>query len=389
MDTSPSNRVSDVRRGAPARWLGIVSGEARGLGPTLARAGLALLAGGYRAGLAADDLRRRLPGAVRRAPCPVVSVGNLTVGGTGKTPMVAYLANLVVGEGYCPLIVSRGYGAEAGAVNEEARELADRCPDVPHVQDPDRLRAIRAHAATHPCDVAILDDGFQHRRLARDLDIVLLDALRPFGYGHLLPRGLLREPPSALRRADVVVVTRADLADPAALARVKESAARYAAPGTPVLTAAHRPAGLVFADGSREPAEWLAGRSVAAACAIGNPGALGRTLERLGARLVRLAAFRDHHAYTAEDLSRLSDAAREAGAVALVTTGKDFVKWRPLLGQGSGQAPGTARAAGADGEARAPAVAALEVTLHLTDGEDTLRRRVLGLVAPPRRGGDR
>jgi len=349
------------------------SGEAQGLGPVVARAGLAILSAGYRAGLAAANLRRRLPGGVRCAPCPVISVGNLTVGGTGKTPMVAYLADLLVAEGRRPLIVSRGYGAEAGAMNEEARELALRCPDVPHVQDPDRLRAIRVHADA--CDVAILDDGFQHRRLARDLDIVLLDGLCPFGYGHLLPRGLLREPPSALRRADVIVITRADLVDRAALAHLKASAVRHAAPGTPVLTAEHRPEGVALADGSRAAPDWLDGRTVAAACGIGNPEAFRRTLQRLGAVVVRLDAFRDHHAYTAGDVARLADAAREAGAGALVTTGKDFVKWQPLLGERP------------DGDA--VPVAALEVAMCLTDGEDDLRRLVLDVLPEPRPGGDR
>jgi len=375
MDSRPRNRTPRVRCDDPSRWLGIVSHEQRGLVPAAARAGLTVLAGLYRAGLAAWNLRWRLPGAVRLAPCPVVSVGNLTVGGTGKTPMVAYLADLLVSEGYRPLIVSRGYGAQAGAMNEEARELADRCPTVPHVQNPDRLQAIRDWTASQGCDVAILDDGFQHRRLARDLDVVLLDGLRPFGYGHVLPRGLLREPPSALRRADVVIITRADLLGADALARVKEAAARCASPGTPVLTAVHRPAGIVFADGSRGSADWLDGQAIAAACGIANPEAFRRTLERLGARVVRLDAFRDHHAYTADDLAGLAEAARDAGAGALVTTGKDFVKWRPVLAERPAALPVTA--------------AALEVAMHLTDGEDRLRQRVLALLPEPRPRGDR
>ncbi|MFO8014941.1 MAG: tetraacyldisaccharide 4'-kinase [Phycisphaerae bacterium] len=385
MDSRPSNRASDVPRGAPSRWRAVVSGQAAGLGPALARAGLAVLAGGYRAGLAAANLARRLGGTPRRAPCPVISVGNLTVGGTGKTPMVAYLATLLAAEGYRPLIASRGYGAEGGAANEEAAELALRCPQVPHVQDPDRLRAIRDAAASGEAfDVAILDDGFQHRRLARDLDIILLDALCPFGHGHLLPRGLLREPPTALHRADVVVVTRADLVDPAALADIKAAAGHYAAPGTPVLTAEHRPAGVVFADGSRAPADWLDGRTVAAACGIGNPEAFRRTLERLGAPVARFDAFRDHHAYTADEVSHLRAAARDAGAAALVTTAKDFVKWRPLLAdEAAGEATRESRAAAA------VRIAALEVAMHLVDGEDVLRRRVLDVLPEPRPGGDR
>ena len=166
----------------------------------------------------------------------------------------------------------------------------------------------------------------------------------------------LREPPSALRRADVVIITRADLLGADGLARVKEAAAACAWPGTPVLTAAHRPAGVVFADGSRASADWLA-------------------LDRLGARVVRLDAFRDHHAYTADDLTGLADAARNAGAGALVTTGKDFVKWRPLLAERPAALPVTA--------------AALEVAMHLTDGEDRLRQRVLALLPEPRPRGDR
>jgi len=230
MDANSSSSPAPIRRDRQSRWLAIVSRSRRGFGPALARAGLTGLAGLYRLGLVVADLRWRRRDAARRAPCPVVSVGNLTVGGTGKTPMVAYLANLLVAEGYRPLIVSRGYGAEAGAMNEEARELADACPDVPQVQRPDRLQAIRDWSASEPCDVAILDDGFQHRRLARDLDIVLIDALRPFGYGHVLPRGLLREPPAALARADLVVITHADLLGADALAGLRQALTEHLMP---------------------------------------------------------------------------------------------------------------------------------------------------------------
>jgi tetraacyldisaccharide 4'-kinase len=384
MDSRPTNRASDVPADAPSRWRAVASGEAAGLGPAVARAGLTVLSGAYRAGLTAANLCRSLAGAARRAPCPVLSVGNLTVGGTGKTPMVAYLANLLTAEGYRPLIASRGYGAEADQTNEEAAELALRCPDVPHVQDPDRLRAIRDRLASgEACDVAVLDDGFQHRRLARDLDIVLLDALCPFGYGHLLPRGLLREPPSALGRADVIVITRADLVEPAILADVTARAETHAAPNAPVLTAVHRPAGLAFAGGAREAPDWLGGRTVAAACGIGNPEALRRRLERLGACVVRFDVFRDHYAYTAADVARLRRAAGEAGAAALVTTGKDFVKWRPLLAD---ELAGEARESR---EADAVRIAALEVAMDLGDDEAVFRRRVLDVLPAPRPGGDR
>ncbi|MBM4017236.1 MAG: tetraacyldisaccharide 4'-kinase [Planctomycetes bacterium] len=349
-------------------WLAVISSERRGPAAALARAGLALLAGAYRAGLAARNTWFRLPGTVVRAVRPVVSVGNLTVGGTGKTPFVAYLARMVQEMGGRPVILSRGYGAAAGGRNEEALELSLLCPGVPHVQNPDRTAALAQWAAENPCDVAILDDGFQHRRLARGLDIVLIDALRPFGFGHLLPRGLLREPPSALRRADVLVITRADLAGPESLAILRRTLAQHTRQGTPVLAAHHEAVAVLAADGSRRDIATLRRQDVAAACGIGNSDAFLMTLERTGARVALSEAFPDHHAYTQADLDRVMRAAEAAGLKTLVTTGKDFVKWQPLLAAGGRAAP--------------LQVAALEVRLRVAEGEDVLRRKVGALLRP-------
>ena len=374
MDANGSTATSQPPRDRQSRWLALVSGETRGVAASLARAGLGILALLYRLGLVAANLRRLLPGSVQRPPCPVVSVGNLTVGGTGKTPMVACLANLVARMGGAPLIVSRGYGSAEGRPNDEARELERLCPTVPHLQDPDRVRAIRRWAARHPCDLAILDDGFQHRRCARDLDIVLLDALRPFGYGRLLPRGLLREPLSALRRADILVITRTELLAAREVADLKAEVARLVPGDTPVLLAEHRPAGILLPDGSRRGVEWLAGREVAAACAVANPQAFRMTLEALGARVAPFDAFRDHHVYTREDLNRLVGAAEAAGAKTLVTTGKDFVKWFPMIEAGD--------------IVPSVEVAALEITLCVTEGEDVLRRRIAPLLAGSKGQGE-
>src|SRR5436190_16306424 len=148
-----------------------------------------------------------------KVAAPVISVGNLTVGGTGKSPFVAWLARWFLDRGTSVTIISRGYGSRGGKPNDEALELAARLPGVPHLQNPDRIAAANQALATNPAQVLILDDGFQHRRLARDLDIVLLDALAPFGYGHLLPRGLLREPIESLARAQVVALSRSDAVD--------------------------------------------------------------------------------------------------------------------------------------------------------------------------------
>jgi len=360
---SRASGSSDGRRRA---WLAVISGERRGLVACAERGGLAVLAALYRAGLAAHNLRLRLPGAVRRAPCPVASVGNLTVGGTGKTPMVALLARLATGLGLRPLIVSRGYGASGGGPNEEARELEALAPGLPHVQSPDRLGAIRRWTADHPCDLAILDDGFQHRRLARDLNIVLVDALQPFGigpsdFGRLLPRGILREPLSALARADLAILTRADHRSD--LGHLTDLLACYLRPGTPILTARHRPTGLRMLDGSQRETDWLKRQDVAAACGIGNPEAFRRTLEQQGAAVRWFETFPDHYAYTRADLDRLMEAARSADAKTLVTTGKDLVKWRPLIA----------------GAPQPMDVAALEVALEVVDCEDVLRRRIAAL----------
>jgi tetraacyldisaccharide 4'-kinase len=359
----PIRAAARDRRSA---WLAVVSGEKRGPAAGLMRGGLLALAGLYRAGLAAGNLRFALPGGVRRAAVPVVSVGNLTVGGTGKTPMVAYLARLAVSLGRRPVILSRGYGAQAGGPNEEALELERLCPGVPHVQNSDRRRALEAWAAANPCDLAILDDGFQHRRLARDLNIVLVDATAPFGYGHVLPRGLLREPPSALRRADMAVITRAELVETPALADLRQQLAGLLAPGTPVLVAKNCPTRLALANGTSHDLAWLRGREVAAACGIGNPAAFAATLRAAGATVRLFRAFPDHYAYTAEDLAQLLKAAEAVGAKRLVTTGKDFVKWRPLLGHS---------------DALGVQVAALEATLEFLEGEEVLRRKLGSLGA--------
>ncbi|MGB2998493.1 MAG: tetraacyldisaccharide 4'-kinase [Phycisphaerae bacterium] len=349
-------------------WLPLISGEQRGLGAALARFGLWLMAGLYHAGLFLRNLRFRLPGAVRRIGRPVISVGNLTVGGTGKTPMAAYLARLAAKMGGRPLVISRGYASAAGEANEETRELARLCPDIPCVQNQDRWQAIHDWMWRNPCDIAILDDGFQHRRLARDLDIVLVDASLPFGYGHVLPRGLLREPPSALRRADLVVITRAELVEADALAALKEDLARRTRPGVPILVAEHRPQELIALDGSSQNLSRLRGQDVAAACGIGNPDAFRRTLEALDARVALWETYPDHYPYTVEEIERLLRAAHSAGLKMLVTSGKDYVKWKPLLGgrKGSGSAP--------------VEVVALTVGIEIVEGADVLARRVRSLL---------
>ena len=190
----------------------IVSGRRQGFGAALWRAGLGLAETPYSLGVRWRNHRYDVGKAgVVRVEVPVISVGNLTLGGTGKTPMVEWLARWFRSHDVRVAIVSRGYGAVDGGQNDEARELEEKLPDVPHLQDPNRAAAARVAIDELATQLIVLDDGFQHRRLGRDLDIVLIDAVEPFGYDRVFPRGMLREPLSGLRRADVIGLTRADV----------------------------------------------------------------------------------------------------------------------------------------------------------------------------------
>lgn len=268
---------------------------------------------------------------------PVVCVGNVSAGGTGKTPTIAWLACELLARGLRPGIVSRGYGARDGAPNDEAVMLAEMLPDVPHVQNRDRVAAA-TELADHGVDVVLLDDGFQHRRLARDVDIVLIDALRPYGLPAplrggepvraMLPRGLMREPLAALGRASAIIVTRSDAVDAARIEDLERTIQR-AAPGIPILLATHAPAGLRRVGGDT-PGDAslteLKGLEVDLFSGIGNPGAFEATVRSLGAVVREHRAFADHHPFQPGDLDGLG-VDRPA-----LTTAKDAARLSSLSG---------------------------------------------------------
>jgi tetraacyldisaccharide 4'-kinase len=260
-----------------------------------------------------------------RPPLAVVSVGNLSLGGTGKTPLVEWIARRLTGAGVPLAVISRGYGASRGRPNDEALELARKLPGVLHVQNPDRVAAARQVMAGGECQTIVLDDAFQHRRIARDLDIVLLDALEPFGFDHVFPRGTLREPLAGLRRADVVVLSRADMIGSAERAEIRARVAHYA-PQAAWVEACHAPRTLVSATGREQAAAALAGRPVAAFCGIGNPAGFRHTLKSCACRVVALKEFPDHYAYAPPDLERLAQWAEGLDVAAVVCTEKDLVK---------------------------------------------------------------
>jgi tetraacyldisaccharide 4'-kinase len=263
--------------------------------------------------------------AVIRADVPVISVGNITTGGTGKTPMVAFLARWFRHHGVRVALISRGYRAEAGGQNDEARELETLLPDVPHLQNPDRVAAAQTAVEELEMQLIILDDAFQHRRLHRDLDIVLIDALQPFGFGHVLPRGLLREPLAGLGRADVIALSRADTIPNERRAELRRHINHWA-PQAGWCELAHRPTWLVDAAGQHHPLASLNRQRVAAFCGIGNPPAFRQALESLGCDVVAFRTSPDHHAFQRDDIERLSQWVGEQSPDLVVCTRKDQVK---------------------------------------------------------------
>lgn len=263
---------------------------------------------------------------VHRLPVPVVSVGNLTVGGTGKTPTVAWLCALARARGRRPGVLARGYGRAPGAeLNDEGTMLQQRLPWLLQEQDPDRVAAGQRLCAKG-ADFVVLDDGFQHRRLHRDRDVLCADALLPFGNGHCLPAGDLREFRSGLRRAGVVLLTRAGTLSPDQLAarvgRLRDLAGR----DLPVHACDHAPTVFVARpDGSELPLTAVAGRRCVLLAAIARPASFRATIEALGGEVVAEHRYRDHHRFTSAEVTAAARAAEAAGAW-LVTTEKDDVR---------------------------------------------------------------
>jgi tetraacyldisaccharide 4'-kinase len=323
-----SRGLSCLRMISPSTFRDLVSGRRRGLAAGVAR--LVMGAASVPYGWAIRVRNRgydRGAKEIHRPSVPVISVGNLTVGGTGKTPMVEWLARHLRRQEIRVAILSRGYGAEQGGLNDEALELELSLPDVPHLQNPDRVASAQIAVDELATQLLLLDDGFQHRRLARDFDLVLLDATEPFGFDHLLPRGTLREPVAGLGRAQAVVLSRADMIDAAAREQVRMRVARLA-PEAAWAEVEHRPASLVDSTGAVYPLEELRDQRVVAFCGIGNPAGFRHTLEGLGCRVERWREFPDHHDFTREDVEELAGLVRESGARFAVCTRKDLVKLR-------------------------------------------------------------
>ncbi|MEN6400804.1 MAG: tetraacyldisaccharide 4'-kinase [Armatimonadia bacterium] len=323
------------------RWHRLISGDSRGPLPSLARVGLTALSGLYWLGLngnhALYNLRLRRQ---TRSALPVISLGNLSVGGTGKSVAVRYIARELVSRGLRPGIVLRGHRREDASqailasdgqgtiaslalTGDEAAEHLRALPEVPVAVGKRREQAIELLAAAG-VQVAILDDGFQYFRMARNWDIVLISARLDLRTARLLPRGILREPWSHLRRADQVWITHADEVTADQLAAVQAAVARVVPHQTPIL-ARHASAGIATLQGADVPLESLRNLPVIAMSGLGSPGSFESSLAALGAQVTPLR-YADHHHYQPADWLQVRETAERAGATVVVTTEKDAVK---------------------------------------------------------------
>lgn len=271
---------------------------------------------------------------VKRLPKPVISIGNLTAGGTGKTPVVRWLCERLRENGERPAVLMRGYKAKSGQRGDEQAMLESLLnreglpPIVVHAQADRFAGGLEVLRNDPAITTFILDDAFQHRRLARDFDLVLIDACEPFGFGRTFPRGLLREPPAGLRRASAILITRADQS--ANIDRTLQLITKYN-PSAPIFRASHCHAGLRSIDNALHPLHTLSNKRFFAFAGIGNPQGLANQLKQLPGELVASHWFADHFHYSREDITQLIDQAQAANAQAIVTTEKDSVKFAPLL----------------------------------------------------------
>ncbi len=259
-----------------------------------------------------------------KAPKPVISIGNITLGGSGKTPLVIWLARNLQAKGLKSVILIRGYMPQASKDSDEADMLNEQIPYIPVLTGADRAANIRQVLGTLPVDVFICDDAFQHWALKRDLNIVVLDAVNPFGNGYLLPAGVLREEPSALKRAHIIVLTKTDgPRDTQALrARLKTINAHAL-----IVESRHKSGGAVDVFGTQaHPEDFLKDKRVVGFCAIGDPLSFETGLKNLGANVVKVFTYRDHHVYQHKDIQQMVQLARAQGVQTLVTTHKDAVK---------------------------------------------------------------
>ena len=314
----------------------------------------------------------------KHLPKPVISVGNITVGGTGKTPVTRFLSELLNQSNQQVAILTRGYGRIAretiilnrenlsevpfSRTGDEPRLLARSLKNGAVFIDPDRRRAGELALSTLNPDVFVLDDGFQHRGLNRDLDIVTIDAAKPFGNGRLLPSGPLREPVDQLKRADLLWITRVNESG-LSIDQIRSQLRQFME--KPMVFSQHEATYLLRPiDQSRSPVGEIEGKRVVAFCGIANPGSFRNTLETAGAKIAEFIRFSDHHIYKSGEIRRLEDAMSKTVADLILTTEKDVARFSPEFLSGI------------------PDLHVMEINISLLSGENFLKNSLknVGIV---------
>jgi tetraacyldisaccharide 4'-kinase len=262
---------------------------------------------------------------------PVISVGNLTWGGTGKTPLVELILIYLSSKGIKPALLTRGYG------HDEDRLIASKLPNITVIKGKKRASNAINFQETQNADIFVLDDGFQHFKIKRDIDIVTINATQPFGNGLLVPAGILREPPEALRRAHIAVITKTDLVTEQSLAALKNKV-RGISPVIDIYCSQHTPKFFYTADGEKKPLEYIKGKNIVCVSGLADNDSFIKTIQRLDGIVGRNLSYIDHHRYVEYDLIELKNILQDLNISIVATTEKDWVKLEnirlSMLGKG-------------------------------------------------------
>jgi len=305
----------------------LISGRTNSLAGKALRPFLGLAAAGYSAVINTRNfLYDKGLLNTRRVNATVISIGNITTGGTGKTPLVIRLCSKI-SQPYVPAILTRGYKTHQ---SDEVTLLAQSCPNAKIIVNPDRIKGSDEAIGKFGANVLIMDDGFQHRRLHRDLDIVTIDATNPYGFGRLLPAGLLREPLTCLKRADAVVLTRCNQVTDNELAKIEEKL-KSINPNLTIARSIHNPTYVISSGNKKLGIEELKNKKIFAFCGIGNSDAFLSTIRQIAAIPVGSKSYDDHHRYTPGDINEIYEQAERLKADLILTTQKDWTKIAPLI----------------------------------------------------------
>ena len=309
----------------------LISGADKGFFKALLRFSLRFVSVAYRIAVFVRNIgysKRIIP--CHKTSVPVISVGNITTGGTGKTPLVIWLCKMLQAKSIPCAVLTRGYKAQDAEITDEPAILARSCPNTRVVINPDRVAGAAKAVSEYGAKVLIMDDGFQHRRLHRDLDIVAIDATCPFGFGHMLPAGLLREPKNAIKRAQAVIITRYDQSSTEKTDKLVAEI-RKIAPDITIAKAVHRHTSAKIMKGRDISIEELKGLDIFAFCGVGNPDAFLANLQSYGFKVKGSKIFNDHHDFTEEDMAMIYDQAKKVDANLILSTEKDWVKTALLV----------------------------------------------------------